>query len=70
MEKNMLDVISIAVQIVGAIIIGRYDPSHSSGPMLCPTWPDNDRWTFAWQSCQQLEVVMLMIRIQSSSADV
>ena len=29
------------LQISSAIFIGRHDPSHSSSPILCPTWPDN-----------------------------
>ena len=61
MENKVLEVVvSISFMVIGAIIVVRYDPSHSSGPMLRPAWPDNGRWNSTWQSCQQLEVVMLV----------
>ncbi len=69
MSECVLYATSRLVQVFSAIAIGRYDPSHSSKPILCPTWSDNVHWTASWQSCQQLKVGRLLSYISSLSAD-
>ena len=61
MAGSVLHALSLVVQTFTIIIIGRYDPAHSFGPILCPTWPEHRPWTASWQSCKELKVSILII---------
>ena len=65
--ETVLYALSLAVQLCSIITIGRYDPAHNSGPMLCPTLFDYRSWNASWQTCNELKVLMPIIL--SPSAD-
>ena len=48
--------VSLAVETVVALVIARYDPSHSSSPIACPKWPTLKPLTISWQHCGHSEV--------------
>ena len=63
MAENVLYASSLIIQIFSSITIGRYDPSHSFRPLLCPTWPDDNLWAASWETCRQLKVLTLMVKL-------